>query len=337
MDADGTLLVPLVPALRAHSWVDFFGIIGIGGTALAFAQLGEPATVSAWLRCGGYLAALLAFHCSVFLHLILRRKLVLPARSNDVALQQRGNTFRFIYGFEPAVEARSHIGMLRVDGGDFRIKRRLFVSKPAAAMAVGRLASWLATRSKEVRRYDAEQRPSQGLGLFLALTDVVRSSPDTVTFRVATEQGRVIVPYAIAGSVGAVLCTVAVMARMVDSGVMLSILWLANAVSVLVLRRMQPEITVEAGVGIRVRRGRTEIRHAASLCCFKTRSGYIGDQDLVGSLPQIELDLPDRGALPCVVVKSRDLDGKDLSIIAHAMNRFLWGGPCAADATARKP
>jgi hypothetical protein len=40
MHADEALVIPLVPALKAHSWTDFFGIIGIGGIVLAFAQLG---------------------------------------------------------------------------------------------------------------------------------------------------------------------------------------------------------------------------------------------------------------------------------------------------------
>jgi hypothetical protein len=334
---DGALLIPLVPALKAHSWTDFFGIIGIGGIALAFAQLGEPTRVSAWLLCVQYLAALLAFHCCVFLCLLLRRKLVLPAQSNDVVLHQRRTSFRFTYGFEPAVEAQSHVGMLRVDGGEFRIKRRLFVGKRAVGMAIGRLEGWLVTRSREVKRGDAKELPSQGAGLFLALTDVVRVSPGMVTFRVGMERAGIIVPYAIVGSIGAVLSLFPVHAGLVDSAVMLSILWLANAMSVVVLRLVQREITVEAGVGIRIRKGRTETRYAASSCRFKTRPAVASDQYFAGSPPQIELDLPDPGESQYVVAKSRDHDEKDLSIIAHAMNRYLWGGPVAPIDTATKP
>jgi hypothetical protein len=187
-----------------------------------------------------------------------------------------------------------------------------------------------------VKRGHAKGLRSQGVGLFLALTDVVRSSPGIVTFRVGTERPGIIVPYGIVGSIGAALSLFPVYAGLVDSWVMLSILWLANAISVVVLRRMQPEITVEAGVGIRVRRGRVETRYAASLCCFKLQGAVACDQGLAGSPAQIELEFPDRAEWPCVVVKTRDQDEKDLAIIAHAMNRYLWGGPVAPGDNARK-
>jgi hypothetical protein len=328
LSAEGKLALPVTSRHKVYTLME---VIGLPGSFALPAWMPERMSARSIFMLISFVFMMFALHLTVFVMLGLRRTLVLHQGSITAQLHQRQMAFpvALVLAEEGNIWSKRDT-ILKLDGGEFPLRRRIFASKSTVRAAMSRLEEWIRAQSHCLSTPCNASTPTQGTGSFLAFLDVVHSGEREVTFR--SRHNPISVPRLWAASMMAMFLGAAVelflsqiglvSAAMLDvfavMAFLFSVLWAVY------LRTLQREITVRTGESIQVKWRNRIAAYPLWTCWFYAQPGDTQDPSSGPYRPHILLHFGDEVAILAVTGR---YTREELDVFADRMNHFLWGSP----------